>query len=56
MNSARQQCNTAIEGLTARILAEEAKLQDGRRELREKLNLDMERVQKQVKTEEENVA
>ncbi|KAF8595961.1 P-loop containing nucleoside triphosphate hydrolase protein [Ceratobasidium sp. AG-I] len=56
MNSALQQCNTAIEGLTTRILAEEAKLQDGRRELREKLNLDMERVQKQVKTEENNVA
>ncbi|KAB5592896.1 Structural maintenance of chromosomes protein 6 [Ceratobasidium theobromae] len=55
MNNALQQCNSAIDGLTERITTEEAKLQDGRRELREKLNLDMERVQKQVKTEEANL-
>jgi chromosome segregation ATPase len=55
MNNALQQVNSTIKGLTERILAEEAKLQDGRRELREKLNLDMERVQRQVKIEEENL-
>ncbi|KAG8719122.1 Structural maintenance of chromosomes protein 6 [Ceratobasidium sp. 394] len=55
MNNALQQANSTIKGLTERIVAEEAKLQDGRRELREKLNLDMERVQRQVKAEEENL-
>ncbi|KAG8746258.1 Structural maintenance of chromosomes protein 6 [Ceratobasidium sp. 414] len=55
MNNALQQVNSTIKGLTERIVAEEAKLQDGRRELREKLNLDMERVQKQAKLEEENL-
>jgi cell division septum initiation protein DivIVA len=55
MNNALQQCNSAIDGLTERITAEEAKLQDGRRELRERLNLDMERVQRQVKVEESNL-
>ncbi|QRV82074.1 structural maintenance of chromosomes protein [Ceratobasidium sp. AG-Ba] len=55
MNNALQQVNSTIQGLTERVAAEEAKLQDGRRELREKLNLDMEKVQKQVKVEEENL-
>ncbi|CAE7095754.1 unnamed protein product [Rhizoctonia solani] len=55
MNNALQQCNSAIKDLTERINAEEAKLQDGRRELREKLNSDMERVTKQTKAEELNL-
>ncbi|KAG9122629.1 Structural maintenance of chromosomes protein 6, partial [Ceratobasidium sp. 392] len=56
MNNALQQANSTIKALTERIVAEEAKLQDGRRELREKLNLDMEKVQKQSKTEQENLS
>ncbi|KAG8689608.1 Structural maintenance of chromosomes protein 6 [Ceratobasidium sp. 423] len=56
MNNALQQCNSAIKELTEKINAEEAKLQDGRRELREKLNLDMERVMKQTKVEESNLS
>ncbi|KAH7345701.1 P-loop containing nucleoside triphosphate hydrolase protein [Rhizoctonia solani] len=56
MNNALQQCHSAIKDLTEKINAEEAKLQDGRRELRDKLNLDMERVMKQTKAEESNLS
>ncbi|CAE6540561.1 unnamed protein product [Rhizoctonia solani] len=56
MNNALQQCNSAIKDLTERINVEEAKLQDGRRELREKLNSDMERVTRQSKAEELNLS
>jgi hypothetical protein len=55
MNNALQQCNSAIKELTEKINIEEAKLQDDRRGLREKLNLDMERVMKQSKIEESNL-
>ncbi|KAG8685281.1 Structural maintenance of chromosomes protein 6, partial [Ceratobasidium sp. 395] len=43
MNNALQQSNSTIKALTERIQVEEAKLQDGRKELREKLNMDMEK-------------
>ncbi|CAE6468016.1 unnamed protein product [Rhizoctonia solani] len=56
MNNALQQCNSAIKELTDKINIEESKLQDDRRGLREKLNLDMERVMKQSKTEESNLS
>ncbi|KAG8723910.1 Structural maintenance of chromosomes protein 6 [Ceratobasidium sp. 395] len=56
MNNALQQSNSTIKTLTERIQAEEAKLQDGRQELREKLNMDMEKVQRQLKTEEESLS
>ncbi|CCO33264.1 Structural maintenance of chromosomes protein 6 Short=SMC protein 6 [Rhizoctonia solani AG-1 IB] len=56
MNNALQQCNSAIKELTEKINIEEAKLQDDRRGLREKLNLDMERVMKQSKIEESNLS
>ncbi|ELU44338.1 Smc5-6 complex SMC subunit Smc6 [Rhizoctonia solani AG-1 IA] len=56
MNNALQQCNSAIKELTEKINVEEAKLQDDRRGLREKLNSDMERVSKQSKIEESNLS
>ncbi|KAG8723854.1 Structural maintenance of chromosomes protein 6 [Ceratobasidium sp. 395] len=56
MNNALQQSNSTIKALTERIQVEEAKLQDGRKELRERLNMDMEKVQRQLKTEEENLS
>ncbi|KAG8723851.1 Structural maintenance of chromosomes protein 6 [Ceratobasidium sp. 395] len=56
MNNALQQSNLTIKQWSERISAEEAKLQDGRQELREKLNVDMAKVQEQSRVEEENLS